>query len=847
MKKNLRFLIVLLAFGFISQSSFSQSHGWTLETGLSYTMMVTAKLEDPGDPGEYLDNTDGDIYIGAFVGAECRGIATVGGDEYIYLNVGSNTVSGEEITFRVYFEADDEELPLELFDDGNDLQETVLFVNNGELGDFDDFYIFKVSDDNLLITININDDDYGSVTANGDPYLDTETLSVEPGTDVTFVFSPEEGYHVSTVTINDGDGDVFEFNIATDEDDLEPNGDLIYILEDINKDHTVTVDFVINTYTLTFAAGSNGTLSGGDPDDLTAQLLEQDTIRYEVVHGIIFDSIFTAPATRPEGVGNTDPDPAKQDYEFKIWSDGEETAVYPDFEVTGDMLVTALFMPQGWTPAPGLNYTMTVIANLFINNELSENGDDLVAAFNEDDVCVGIASPDPDNDGLVFLSIGLNDAAGEEIRFEIWDSETGEVCDAAHTLDFVSNAIIGSPASPHPIECKSDVTLSFIEGYTWFSTNINPGSMELNDGYFDDFTLNPGDRIIGQNQFAIRVAGGGGDPDFWAGSLTELDPKKMYRMLRNAGGTETEEIFGSYETFDDIALSAGYTWLGYLPRVDLPINDALVLSPAPTVNDIISRQGAFATFNGTNWIGSLSTLERGRGYIIYLASPSTLSYPENGLSKSTIVDNSQANENIPEFGKNFQHQMNVLAKLELNESAYSLNSKDVVYAYINGEARGMGTPTEHDGLIFLSIGENSEQGEITFKVWIDDLEQMVELTETIAFKPMNTIGTLDNPFVFKTSAAAAAADISMIGKAYPNPFTNATTIPVMLKEAAQIKLSVYNNMGQLVNSLEQVVATGGSHNIVLERNNMRQGIYHYVVEIHTDNYSQQETGSLLIK
>ncbi len=847
MKRKLRFLIALLAVAFISQTAFTQSHGWTLETGLQYSMMVTAKLEDPSNaanpPVTFLDNTAGDIYIGAFVGTECRGIQLVGSDEYIWLSIGSNSVSGEVITFKVYFEADDEEMPLDLYTNGNVLDEEVVFENNGQLGDHGvgNFYIFKVSDDNLTITVNINGVTYGTVTADGDPYENGEDFTVAPGTDVTFVFSPEVGYHVSSILITEG---ILAPVQVFDADELEANGDFIYLLEDINEDHTVTVVFVVNTYTIRFIAGSNGTLTGMDSTDVNNNFTGVSELWYYADHFTDFDDLFSGTGTRPTGVGNTPVAPAQQ-YQFKIWSDGEETAIYPDFEVTADITVTALFMPQGWVPLTGLNYTMTVIAKLYIDNELSENGDDLVAAFNEAGACVGLASPDPDNDGLVFLSIGSNDATGLDIRFEIWDSETGEVCDAAHTLEFVSNAVEGNASQPYIIECENEMPLTFVQGYTWFSTNINPGSMELNEGYFEDFTLTPGDRIIGQNQFAVRVDGGVGD-DYWAGSLTELDPTKMYRMLF-AAVTETETITGSYETFDAFDLVAGYTWVGYLPREAMPINDALVLDPTPAVNDIISRQGAFATFNGTSWIGSLVTLEPGRGYIIKLTNPSTLSYPLDDFSKSTLVDNSFAPADAAGISENFQHQMNVLAKLELNESAYSINPNDVVYAYINGEARGVATPTAHDGLIFLSIGENLEQGDISFKVWIDELEQMVELTEALEFQPMNTIGTLDNPFLFKTAAAAAAQEISMIGKAYPNPFTHATTIPVMLQGAAQIKLSVYNNTGQLVNTIENVVAKGGTHNIVLEKNIMKAGIYHYVVEIHTDKFSQQESGTLLIK
>jgi hypothetical protein len=840
MKNQIRFISAFVSILLVAGSlGLAQNPGWTPVGGQSYTMMVTAKIEDPDNAGSYLNDVN-DL-VAAFVDTEVRGVASPDVDGYIYLSVGSNLSSGEEITFRAYIEIEDEQYPLELYEeDGVTLVDPVIFENNGQLGTWGDgnFFVFKLGDDNNTVTIDINNDDFGYVVVGGINYEDGETLSIPDGEDVEFTVVPENGYHITSVSyLEDGAGAAVE---VFDEDDLEANGSFIYTLEDITTDYTFFAEFTLNTYTIEFHAGNNGSLSGPNPLNLAVQVTGQNSLVYEnVPHGAMFFTDFSA-THDVTAVGNTG---GAQDYMFKVWNDGETTAIYPDFEVTGDMSVTALFMPEGWQPMEGLNYTMTVIANLYIDDVLSMNEDDLVAAF-VGNQCRGIGSPDADNNGLVFISIGSNLASGEEVRFEIWDSETGNVCLGAHTIDFLNNSVVGSIANPYVIECVNDLSLTFVNGYTWFSTNINPGTMDL-ENYFDDFDLTPGDRIIGQSQFAIRVAGA---PDFWVGSLTTLDPRKMYRMYRTGAGNDVAAVTGSYETFDPISLNAGFSWLGYLPREAQPINTALVLSPSPAVNDIITRQGAFATYTGTSWIGSLTTLEPGRGYIIKLSSPSVLSYPNNPTLKTAITETDSDNSLDASLKLNKEHQMNILAKLELNRNEYSLDQQDIVYAYIDGEYRGKASPTEYDGLIFLPVGDNHTQSaEVKFKVWVDALGQLLDLSESMAFQPSETIGSLDNPFIFKSSVSASLQEGMLIGKAYPNPFATETIIPVMVNDMGQVKLHVYNSMGQLIKQSEETIASAGTHKLAIKRDNLKAGIYFYIVEVYTKGILLQEKGSVMVK
>ncbi len=61
-----------------------------------------------------------------------------------------------------------------------------------------------------------------------------------------------------------------------------------------------------------------------------------------------------------------------------------------------------------------------------------------------------------------------------------------------------------------------------------------------------------------------------------------------------------------------------------------------------------------------------------------------------------------------------------------------------MYAYIDGEVRGMANPMpDLDGAIFLTINNNDDlEKPISFMVWIDEQQKLLPLTESLSFKPL---------------------------------------------------------------------------------------------------------------
>ncbi len=128
------------------------------------------------------------------------------------------------------------------------------------------------------------------------------------GSSQLFTITPTTGYHIADVTDNNvSQGPVPTYNLAN-----------------ITSDHTIAATFAINTYTLTYTAGPNGSISGTSPQ----------TVNY---------GGSGTPVTAVPDTG----------YHFVNWSDGSTDNPRTDTNVMMDISVTANFAINTYT----LTYT----------------------------------------------------------------------------------------------------------------------------------------------------------------------------------------------------------------------------------------------------------------------------------------------------------------------------------------------------------------------------------------------------------------------------------------------------------------------------------------------------------
>ncbi len=82
----------------------------------------------------------------------------------------------------------------------------------------------------------------------------------------------------------------------------------------------------------------------------------------------------------------------------------------------------------------------------------------------------------------------------------------------------------------------------------------------------------------------------------------------------------------------------------------------------------------------------------------------------------------------------------------------------------------------------------------------------------------------------KQSAEIATAEETMpgefaLGSAYPNPFNPTTTLNVTLPDAGDLRMQVFNTLGQEVATLANGRFAGGQHSLTFDASNLTSGVY----------------------
>ena len=67
---------------------------------------------------------------------------------------------------------------------------------------------------------------------------------------------------------------------------------------------------------------------------------------------------------------------------------------------------------------------------------------------------------------------------------------------------------------------------------------------------------------------------------------------------------------------------------------------------------------------------------------------------------------------------------------------------------------------------------------------------------------------------------------------YPNPFNQRTTIEFNLEESAYVKVSVFDQMGRMVEELESMQFPAGLNKVTWDASRCNSGMYYYLIEFN---------------
>ena len=431
------------------------------------------------------------------------------------------------------------------------------------------------------------------------------------------------------------------------------------------------------------------------------------------------------------------------------------------------------------------NALMQIVARVTIDNHVSTDQRDILAALDASQEVMGVANVEVDqtanaNEALVYLTVYGNPQQHMPLSFLFYDASTGKTHllyeQNGSEIKFYADSVMGSSTQPVMLENMADEvqTIDLAEGWNWVSVNVT-----LDDSITIGNLLNgatkweEGDAIevVNRGKASVIYCRKADTPRGYKwdkeDTLVDLDPRIMYRIY--SGKAKKAYVRGS-QAYCSVEVVQGWNRIGYQSPINLPIAQAMSeYTTQASEGDVLKSQNAFAILskNGSGqlvWKGSLLYMEQGKGYMLKrkAADPVKFLFPLY-YGDTRYAGASESRSFMPRFERHTATTMNVVAKTEGVElrkgdqlNAYVDGScADQLNAYVDGQLCGQ-AEADADGVFYMSIG-SAEKSPLVF--FIERNGHTVAAVQSgMAYTADALVGTPDEPAIVSFTPAGRYAD-----------------------------------------------------------------------------------------
>ena len=474
-----------------------------------------------------------------------------------------------------------------------------------------------------------------------------------------------------------------------------------------------------------------------------------------------------------------------------------------------------------WVVDPAdFQFSANIVGQLLIDSLYSSNEDNIIAVFHEGELrgAGKLKYVEAFDSYLVFLDLYSNQELGETMHFRVWDAARGQVITLVlPELEFAANTLYGSPSAPLQIYAYSyyEGKIPLNAGWTWISFNLD--SPHLNDlpVLFKDVELQNNDIIKGQFGFDQYAS----QSQSWHGNLTSSDGINTQQMYMVRIGQRDTLIYEgpAADVTIPIQMEQGWNWIGYTPQVSMDVAEAFA-SFHPKQDDLVKSQQQFAVFDQhLGWVGSLTMMQPGRGYMYNATQAGELVYPpQSAMSKSDEVP-LVSDDDIPwNFDPGlFSSTMSLMATVFTND--YPDDTPYILGAFANGICRGIaqGVAVEGSIMYFLSIAGEHDGENIQFLLFHPEKGEVFSVNEKLVFVADQITGNLISPFVLNMGAVVTGTtDLPGMGamvSAFPNPFSNELHIVFDAELDHDTQVFISDVTGRVIYRFDKTALAGRKH------------------------------------
>ncbi|MEG1187848.1 MAG: LamG-like jellyroll fold domain-containing protein [Bacteroidales bacterium] len=473
-----------------------------------------------------------------------------------------------------------------------------------------------------------------------------------------------------------------------------------------------------------------------------------------------------------------------------------------------------------WSVNPkDFKYNMNVYGKIRINNIFSNDVEDMLAAF-IDGKCVGMANSQYHQAGdmwYAYLTVYNNNPVAPNIEFRIWDASTGKIyiADPAEIFGFRNNDVAGTAAMPIVFDTREIVyqNIALESGWNWISFQVVNDILTDVNAILSNNRWKTGDVVKSETAGFDTYSKRSG----WVGTLSDnggFNNTSMFMM--NTSESKVLSVSGSPVDMNQTPLRIlgktadgikRWSYISYQPTVNQPLKEALAGYEA-AAGDVIKSQDAFAMYaENLGWIGNLTYMEPGRGYMMQrnADSDALLTYSERRTLNVMRLRTTQP-INRTYVNHAYSGNMNVVATIH---SGVELEDNDKLQAYVDGELRGESVvtvnPETKQPLFFMNIS-GDQQGTLTFKVVRND-NPIGEAVNAMTFSKHTVAGTIQEPI-----ALSFAED--KIAGVYPNPFTEELNITTTVAVGDKVEIVISDIVGNLMHRYSDTSVTEGAVNLI---------------------------------
>ncbi len=480
-----------------------------------------------------------------------------------------------------------------------------------------------------------------------------------------------------------------------------------------------------------------------------------------------------------------------------------------------------------WSVNPAdYEYNMPIYAKLRINNLYSNDPEDMIAAFSNGE-CIGVAHVQYEerNDmWYAFLIIYNNQTSVDDIDFKIWDASTGTVYfgDPGTSIDFKNNSTVGSPASPRVFNAGTMVyqNIDLEPGWNWISVNLDAPAMNDINKLLDDMNWDSGNFF--KSEVDNMSANYSAAQQRWIGQNSlRLKNELMYKLSSSVN--QSILVSGTEITPSEQPINiTGSLWnyIGYLPSVRMKIDEALAGYDAAE-EDVIKSQDEFAMFAGNiGWVGSLTYMEPGEGYMLYRKSGdnTTITYPD---SQGSLTTKSAVGFLNKEFvNHDYSRNMSLVA---ISDEKPQDGDRILVYSGNELNAKVSLRRVKSQPVYFITIPGYAGQD-----VWFE-LERNGEVigrtNKVFNFVANNVTGTLNEPFLLEFSQS------DDLLTAFPNPAKNEVMLLFSTEKTGRVDIRITDITGRTVYTGVGEDVVNGQSRTTVDCSGFEPGMYFALVTV----------------